>query len=612
RELEVFWGGLFRYFGVRSPTPAARVLAERRMPGARWFEGARPSYAYEALRRTGPERAVVWAREDGARGALSRDELRVAVARARAGLRKLGVGPGDRVAAYLPNSPEALVAFLATQSLGAVWSSCSPEFGVASVLDRFGQIQPKVLLGVDGYLHGGKRFERRRELEEIAAALPGLAATVVVTRLGGGAGPGQLAWDALLAEEAPLEFEHLPFEAPIWILYSSGTTGLPKPIVQSQGGILLEHLKALSLHSDLGEGDVFFWFSTTGWMMWNFLVSGLLVGATVVLYEGSPAHPDLGALFRLAEEAGVTYFGTSAPYLLACEKAGLEPRERADLSSVRTLGSTGAPLPASGFRWVYDHVGRDLLLASLSGGTDVCTAFLLSCPLLPVHAGELQCAALGAKVEAFDAAGRPLIGELGELVVTEPMPSMPVAFLGDPDGERLRRAYFADYPGVWRHGDWVRQTERGSFVIHGRSDSTLNRGGVRIGTAELYRVVEATPGIVDSLVVDTGSLEREGELWLFVALAEGRELDAALAASVTARLRGDVSPRHVPDRVIAVAEIPRTLNGKKLEVPVKRLLAGEARERVLQPGTLANPGAVDALLVAAAREGAVVPRTPRG
>jgi acetoacetyl-CoA synthetase len=597
-DLEGFWESIWEYFDVSAKSPPTAVLTSREMPGARFFPGATLNYAEHALRRSGAGVAVVFRRESGEKGRLSWDELKDQVARARAGLLRLGVGPGDRVAAFLPNSPEALIAFLAAASLGATWSSASPEFGAGSVLDRFGQIAPKVLIAVDGYAHGGKFFDRAEVVRDIAAALPSLAATVIAPR-GGGAVKGALPWAEFVGASGELAFDAVPFDHPLWILYSSGTTGLPKPIVQGHGGILLEHLKALALHGDLGEGDRFFWFTTTGWMMWNYLVSGLTVGAAVVLYEGSPGYPDLNALFRLAEEEGVTYFGTSAPFILACHKAGLQPKLAANLSRVRTVGSTGAPLPPEGFAWVYESVKKDVLLASIAGGTDVCTAFENSCPLLPVYAGELQCHALGAKVEAWSAAGKAVVGEVGELVVTAPMPSMPLYFLNDESGERMRESYFADFPGVWRHGDWIKVTERGTSVIYGRSDSTLNRGGVRMGTSEFYRVVEALPEVQDSVVVDTGSLSSEGKLHLFVVLAAGVVWNDALKKKIAATLRSGVSPRHVPDDILPIPEVPRTLSGKKLEVPIKRILMGAPRDRVLNAGTLANPKAVDALLEAA-------------
>jgi acetoacetyl-CoA synthetase len=602
-EVEAFWQSLWDYFGVHATRAPDRVLSGRRMPDVRWFEGAELNYAEHALRRTGVADAVVYACEDGTRRTLDWDMLRDQVARARAGLVRLGVGRGDRVAAFLPNAPETLVAFLATASLGAIWSSVSPEFGVASVLDRFSQIEPKVLLAVDGYVYGGKVFDRVDAVEQVRRALPTVRQTVLLSRRGGRL-PDAMDWEELLAEPGPLTFEPVPFDHPLWVLYSSGTTGLPKPIVHSQGGILLEHLKVLSLHCDLGENDRFFWFTTTGWMMWNFLVGGLLVGSTIVLYEGSPGVPDLLALWRLAEETEMTYFGTSAPYLMACRKEGIRPLGGADLSGLRAVGSTGAPLPVEGFEWVYHNVSRNVLLGSVSGGTDVCTAFVTACPLLPVRAGELQCNALGAKVEAFGPAGQSLVGEVGELVITEPMPSMPVCFWNDPDGERLRAAYFDTYPGVWRHGDWIELTEDGSSIIYGRSDSTLNRGGVRMGTSEFYRVVEELPEIADSLVVDTGSLNQEGKLWLFVVPAPGCALDEALLSKLRATLRAEVSPRHVPDVIVAIAEVPKTINGKKLEVPLKRILSGTPPEDALNPDTLANPAAVDRLLEAARRAGA--------
>lgn len=587
-DLEGFWGSIWDYFGVRAAAPYQRVLGSRAMPGAQWFPGARLNYAEHALERTGDGLALISVREGGPDRVVTRDGLREQVAAAAAGLRRLGVGVGDRVAALLPNGPEAVIGFLATASLGAVWSSCSPDFGARSVRERFAQIEPRVLLAVDGYRYNGRAYDVRGTVAELRAALPGLAATVLVPSLDPEATlDGTLGWAELTAEPAELSFEPVPADHPLWILYSSGTTGLPKAIVQGHAGILVEHLKALGLHTDLGDGDVFFWFTTTGWMMWNFLVSGLLVGATLVLYDGSPAFPDLGALWDLADRLGITCFGTSAPYLLSCLKAGLRPGDGRDLSDLRTLGSTGAPLPPDGFRYVYDAVKSDLLLGSVSGGTDVCTAFGASAPTLPVYAGEIQCAALGAKVEAYDETGRPVLDEVGELVITEPLPSMPLRFWNDPDGVRLRESYFAVYPGVWRHGDWLRITPRGTLLITGRSDSTLNRGGVRMGTSEFYSVVEELPEVVDSLVVDTG------ELLLFVVLAGGGTLDAGLATRLRETIRRALSPRHVPDRILAVPAIPRTLNGKKCEVPVKRILSGVPVEQAASTGALADPTSLE-------------------
>ncbi|HEV8244939.1 MAG TPA: acetoacetate--CoA ligase [Polyangiaceae bacterium] len=600
RDVGAFWQSIVDYFGLSLRGSDVQPLRGK-MPDAHWFEGSELNYAEHALRRHDQHLAVIFRSESGERQELSYAELYELVGRVRAGLVRLGVGRGDRVAALLPNRPETLATFLAVASLGAIWSSCSPEFGTASVLDRFRQIEPKVLFAVAGYDYGGRHFDRSRELSEVAAALSTLERVVLLGSAGAVTPPGAvLSFQELTAESAELAFEPVPFEHPLWVLYSSGTTGLPKPIVQGHGGILLEHVKALALHCDLKQDDRFFWFSTTGWMMWNFLISGLLLGTTIVLYDGSPAYPGLSALWKLAEQEGITYFGTSAPYLLACQKAGVQPSRGHDLSCIRSIGTTGAPLPADGFGWVYEHVHRDLLLASCSGGTDVCTAFVLGCPLLPVHAGELQCRGLGAKVEAFDEAGQSLIDEVGELVLTEPLPSMPIFFWGDLDGSRLRQSYYATYEGVWRHGDWIKITARGSCVIYGRSDSTLNRGGVRMGTSEFYRVVEELDEVADSLVVDTASLERaDDRLWLFVVLSPGLALDDTLRRKIKERIRRELSPRHVPDEMRAVAEIPRTLNGKKLEVPIKKLLQGTPLEKAASRDTLANPASLDAFVALA-------------
>jgi acetoacetyl-CoA synthetase len=594
-----FWQAVARHFEVPFGGSSTPALVGK-LPEAHWFPNATLNYAERLLRRRDEHLAIVARAEDGSRRTLTYAELAEQVARARAGLLKAGVKPGDRVAAFLPNGVEAIVGVLATASLGAVWSSAAPEFGVKSVLDRFQQIEPTVLLACDGYVYGGKRFERAAELREIAAALPSLRALFVLgdaTSMGAVGSVTAQPWSALVAEHEPLEFAAVPFEHPLWILYSSGTTGLPKAIVQGHGGILLEHLKALSLHMDIGESDRFFWFSTTGWMMWNMVVSGLGVGATLVLFDGSPAVPGLSALWKLAEQEQVSYFGTSAPFLLACKKAGLVPKDVANLSALRSIGTTGAPLPSDGFKWVYENISADLLLGSVSGGTDVCTAFVLSCPLLPVRSGQIQCRGLGAKIEAWDDAGRPLTSEVGELVLTEPLPCMPLGFWNDPARERFNASYFGVYPGVWRHGDWIKLNPDGSLVIYGRSDSTLNRGGVRMGTSEFYSVIEALPEIADSLVVDTGSLaDAIGKMWLFVVLRAGVELDADLKRRIKDVLKSELSPRHVPDFIRAIAAVPRTLNGKKLEVPVKRILLGEAAEKVASRDTLANPEALDALV----------------
>jgi len=595
-----FWDSMWDYFGVLGDRGSGPVTEGEQMPGVRWFPGATLNYARNALRHAAdPDRrdtlAIVFRTESGAARERTYVQLAGEVARVRAGLEALGVGRGDRVVGYLPNTPEALIAFLATASLGAIWSACSPDFGGSSVVDRFTQIEPKVLVAVDGYTYGGKTFDRRDVIAEIRAALPTLEATVVVPH----AGPpvaGALQWGDLGGADDELTFEEVPFDHPLWVLYSSGTTGLPKPIVHGHGGIVLEHLKALSFHTDLGPGDVIVWFTTTGWMMWNYLVGGLLVGSTVVLYDGSPGHPDLDVLWRIAAETGVTIFGTSAPFLTACAKAGLEPGTTHDLSKLRALGSTGSPLPPEGFAWVYENVGADVQLGSFSGGTDVCTGFVGASPLLPVRAGVIACRCLGAKVEAYDDAGKPVIDEVGELVVTAPMPSMPVFFWNDPDGRRYRESYFEMYPAIWRHGDWIKVLPDGGCVIYGRSDSTLNRGGVRMGTAEFYRVAEAFDEIADSLVVDTGTLGQEGRLLLYVVLAEGARLDDDLVRRLKSALRSELSPRHVPDEIREVPGIPRTLSGKKLEVPVRKILLGTPVDQAANRDAMANPEVLEHFL----------------
>jgi acetoacetyl-CoA synthetase len=583
-ELEDFWASIWEFFEVEGSAPYERVLTTREMPGAGWFPGARLSYAEHVFRgRADEEVAIRHASELRPLGDWTWGELRARAGAVAAALREAGVGAGDRVAAYLPNVPETVAAFLGCASIGATWSSCAPEFGVRSVVDRFAQIEPKVLLAVDGYRYGGRDFDRTETVAALQRELPTLRQTFVLPYLAGGD------WDLAPAE---LEFAQLPFDHPLWVLYSSGTTGLPKAIVHGQGGILLEHLKKLRLHLDARAGDRLFWFTTTGWMMWNFLVGGLLSDASIVLFDGNPAHPDLGTLWDLADAAGITSFGTSAGYIAACQKTGVEPRAGRDLSRLDSVGSTGSPLSPEGFDWVRERLGEDVWLFSTSGGTDVCTAFVGGVPTLPVYRGELQARALGAKVEAWSEDGRPLVGEVGELVITEPMPSMPLYLWGDEGGSRYRESYFSTFPGVWRHGDWIEITERGTAIITGRSDATINRGGVRMGTSELYRSVLALDEILDALVVDLP--QQEGSrMTLFVVLRDGTVLDDRLEAEIRRRIREDCSPRHVPDTVVAAPEIPRTLSGKILEVPIKRILMGAPVNEVASRDSLANPGALD-------------------
>jgi acetoacetyl-CoA synthetase len=599
-ELEEFWASIWDFFEVRASTPYTEVLAERTMPGAKWFAGAELNYA-ENLLRIGDDDAlaVQHAAEGGELGSITRGELRARGAAFAAGLRSLGVERGDRVVAYLPNSPAALIGFLATASIGAIWSSCSPDFGAGSVVDRFAQIEPKILLAVDGYTYGGRAFDRMGIVAKLEREIPTLERTVLIPYLDPDADPGRLArgigWREVedAGRGAEPRFEQVPFDHPLWVLYSSGTTGLPKAIVHGHGGILLEQLKKLHLHVDAQDGDRLFWFTTTGWMMWNFLISGLLTPASIVLYDGSPGHPDMDVLWDLAERTGMTCFGTSASYIAACVKAGVEPVATHDLSRLRSVGSTGSPLAPEGFDWIYEHVGEDTWLFSTSGGTDLCTAFVGGVPLLPVYRGELQARALGAAVEAFDDSGRPVIDQVGELVITEPMPSMPLFLWGDEDGSRYRASYFEHYPGVWRHGDWIEITSRGTAVIYGRSDSTINRQGVRMGTSEIYRAVQTLPEVVDSLVVDVPRSGTEGWMPLFVVLREGTELDDELRDEIKRRIREQCSPRHVPNEIFQIEEVPRTLSGKVLEVPVKRILTGTEPEQAASRDSLANPASLD-------------------
>ena len=612
-ELEEFWASMWEYFDVKASKPYEKVLASRQMPGAetQWFVGAELNYAEHVFRNAADrpdEPAVLYRSELRSLGEVTWRELEEKVGALAAGLKELGVGRGDRVAAHVPNVPETLIAFLACASIGAIWSSTSTEFGFGAVVDRTAQIEPKVLLAADGYRYGGKDYDITGVLAKLQEEMPSLEKTIIFPYLDEEPDVSDLEdvvfWDELLSgnEGAELTFEQVPFDHPLWILYSSGTTGLPKAIVQGHGGILLEHLKKMGLHLDLGPEDKFFWFTTTGWMMWNFLASGLLVGSTILTYDGSPGYPDMNALWEFAENTGMTCFGTSAGYITSCMQAGIEPGRDFDLSALKSIGSTGSPLPPEGFEWVYEHVKDDMWLFSTSGGTDLCTAFVGGVPLKPVRAGELQARCLGAKVEAYDEEGNPLIDEVGELVITEPMPSMPLGLWGDEDGEKYREEYFDKFPGVWKHGDWIRIKPEGSAAIYGRSDAVINRGGVRMGTAEIYRAVDSVQEVRDSLTVH---VKKDGEdhMPLFVVLEEGYELDEDLEDRIKKSIGDTASPRHVPDEVISVPDVPYTLNGKKLEVPVTKILSGTPLEEAASKDSLSNPGSLDTFVELAERYG---------
>ena len=606
-DLEGFWGDLWEFYEIRA-TPYDRVLAYPTMPGAKWFTGARLNYAEHliGLEEDRDRIAVVARSQTRGPRELTFGELIEQAGRVRAGLQRLGVQQGDRVVAYMPNIPETLIAFIATASLGAIWATCAPEFGSRSVVDRFAQIEPRVLLTVGGYGYRNRYIDRRPEVETIRGRIPSIEHVVWVP-FGEAEIPDAVNWNDLIAESAPLEFEQVEFDHPIYVLFSSGTTGLPKPIVHGHGGQLIEHRKNLGLGWDLKPGGRLLWFSTTAWMMWNALVAGLQLRSSIVMLDGDPAWPDLLEQWRLAEELRPTVMGVAPAYLMVCRKAGIDPGGECDLSSIRMLCTAGSPLPPEGYLYAYEQLGPEMLLNNGSGGTDVCTGLVSGSFAQPVYEGEITGACLAVDAHALDAEGNEVIGELGEFVITKPMPSMPVAFWGDVTGERYRSSYFDVYPGIWRQGDWIKFTERGSCVITGRSDATLNRGGVRLGTGEFYSVVENVPEVMDALVVhleDAGG--GAGELLLFVVPADDAELDDALRDRIAGALRSELSPRHVPDRIVSVPAIPRTLTGKKLEAPVKRILRGESSERVASRDSLLDPAALDAF-VALAGERATPP-----
>jgi len=597
RDLEAFWASLWEFLEIRATSPYNQVLEERRMPGARWFEGARLNYADHVFRHaTARFPALVARSERRPTAEISWAELAHQVGAIAGALRDMGIGAGDRVVSYMPNIPETVVAFLACASVGAIWSSCAPDMGTRAVVDRFRQIEPKVLFAIDGYTYGGKAFDRRSVVAEIVAALPTLERVVLLPYLEPDARARDFShgvlWSHLAAQAAPLEFEPVAFDHPLWIVYSSGTTGVPKAIVHGHGGIVIEHLKMLLLHQDMRPGERFFWMSSTGWVVWNLAIGGLLAGCTAVLFDGNPAYPDAGAVWRYIGETRTRHFGSGAALITSTMKAGVSPSDVADLGALEELSTTGSPLPIDAFEWVYARVKRDLWLAPISGGTDVAAAFVGGCPLLPVTAGEMQCAYLGVAARAFDERGRTVVGEVGELVITEPMPSMPLYFWNDAGDTRYRESYFDMFPGNWRHGDWIRFTDRGTCVIYGRSDTTINRYGIRMGTAEIYRAVEDMPEVLDSLVVDLEYLGRESFMPLFVVLAKTAVLDDALKQAIKGRIRTLASGRHVPNEIYSIDEVPRTLTGKKMELPVRKILLGAAADKVASPDAMANPASL--------------------
>jgi acetoacetyl-CoA synthetase len=591
-DINAFWLALWEWDAIVSPDCPSRALERAHMPGAEWFPGVRLNYVDQVFRHARVSPAIIAQTEGGARTELSWSELRRQVGALAAFFLDNGIKPGDRVAALMPNIPATVVAFLAAASVGAIWTVCSPELGELGILDRFRQIEPTVLIAVDGYRYNGKSYDRRSLVGRIRAELSSVRCFVMVPNLDPDADPsdvgGVVRWNDVIAADAELAPLAVPFGHPLWIVYSSGTTGLPKAIVHSHGGIVVEHVKLTGLHMDLRPGDRFHWYSNTGWIMWNVQVGGLLVGATICLFDGNPAFPDQTSLWRFADDTKLTFLGAGAAYYQACLKADLRPNEFADLSSLRAVGSTGSPLPPDAYWWILKHVGS-LWINALSGGTDFAGAFLGGTPTIPVRIGEMQCRCLGARVEAFDDLGKSVTDEVGELVCTAPMPSMPLMFWNDEDGRRYKESYFDIYPGVWRHGDWLRITRSGGAIIYGRSDATINRQGIRMGTSELYRAVEQLPDVLDSMVVDLEYLGRESYMPLFVVLRSGATLDDNLRKTISSCIKEALSARHVPNEIFQVEAIPRTISGKKLEVPIKRLLLGESAERVLNPETLANP-----------------------
>jgi acetoacetyl-CoA synthetase len=599
-DVEEFWLSIFEYFEVTSSSPFLRVLNTRNMPGAKWFEGAKLNYTEHIFRDMDSQKeAIIFQSEIQPQMSLTWGELYSQVATFASALKSHGITQGDRVVAYISNMPQAIIGFLACASIGAIWSSCSPDFGSRTVINRFKQIEPKLMLAIDGYKYNGKDFNRMAEVKKIQEAIPSLEKTVMIPYLNKNIDPSEITnsivWDDFISghNKQTLEFTHVPFDHPLWVLYSSGTTGLPKAIVQGHGGILLEQYKSTSLHMNLKPEDRFFWFTTTGWMMWNVVVSGLLTRSTIILFDGNPGYPDLNTMWRFAEQTKMTVFGTSANFLTSCMQAGITPGNDFDLKHLKAIGSTGSPLSDHGFDWVYNQVKEDLWLCSTSGGTDICSSLVGGNPLLPVYRGEIQSRYLGAAVYAYNEDAKQVTNEVGELVVTEPIPSMPLYFWNDPDGERLHESYFSTFPNVWRHGDWIEITERGTSIIYGRSDSTINRGGIRMGTSEIYSVVENIDEIIDSLVLDVK--KQNGDLYmpLFIVLRDGETLTDQLKDQIRQRIRENCSPRHVPNDIFTIEDVPRTLNGKKLEVPIKKILMGTNPDKAINKDSISNPNSID-------------------